>query len=174
MMITAGGSSSIEALLESRHTPAGGRSIEKASDTMAGGLQPTRKKLPQLLPDGLTPDMHLRAAMMVQHPLTYAPSTTDPVKYALESACEGVEQTMAKRMEVAATVRKLAEACKAENDKLLTLCDPAVATVLQAFGCKNVVLMRELAFTCRSLDIASPAYLLIGLPMLGWTPGVEG
>ena len=97
MMITAVGSSSIEALLESRHTPAGGRSMEKAADTMAGGLQPTRKKLPQLLPDGLTPDMHPKAAMMVQHPLTYAPSTTDPVKYALKWACEDADQTMAKR-----------------------------------------------------------------------------
>ena len=74
MMMTAVGSSSIEALLESGHTPAGGRSIEKAVDAMVGGLQPTRKKLPQLLPDGLTPDMHLKAAMMVQHPLTYAPA----------------------------------------------------------------------------------------------------
>ena len=49
-----------------------------------------------------------------------------------------------------------------------------MAAVLRAIGIKNVVLMRELAFTCRSLDISPPAYLLIGLPMLGWAPGAEG
>ena len=91
---------------------------------MAGGLQPTRKKLPQLLPDGLTPDMHLQAAMMVQHPLTYAPSTTDPVKDALKFACPDAAQTLEKRRAVAATVRELAEACAADNDELIKLCDP--------------------------------------------------
>ena len=174
MMITAEGSSSVDAMRESRHAPAGGRSVEKAADTMAAGLQPTRKKLPQLLPDGLTPEVHLQAAMKVQHPLTYAPSITEAVKYALKFACENVTQTLEKRRAVAATVRQLAEACADENDRLLSLCAPSVATVLRAFGVKNVVLMRELAFTCRSLDISSPAYLLIGLPMMGWARGAEG
>ena len=68
----------------------------------------------------------------------------------------------------------MAEACAAENDKLINLCAPSVATVLRAFGIKDVVLMRGLAFTCRSLDISSPAYLLIGLPMMRWAPGAEG
>ena len=61
MMITAPSSSAIERLRASGHVPAGGRSNEKAADTMAAGLQPTRKKLPQLIPDGLSPEMHLQA-----------------------------------------------------------------------------------------------------------------
>ena len=54
------------------------------------------------------------------------------------------------------------------------MCPTSVATVLSAFGTKNVALMREIAYLCNARDIASPAYLLTGLPMLGWTPGAEG
>ena len=31
-----------------------------------------------------------------------------------------------------------------------------------------------MAFLCGSRDIASPAFLLIGLPMIGWSPPADG
>ena len=34
--------------------------------------------------------------------------------------------------------------------------------------------MREVAYAFASRDIASPAYLLLGLPMLGWSPAADG
>lgn len=42
-----------EALALSSLFPSGGRTLARASDSMATGLQPTRKALPQLIPDGL-------------------------------------------------------------------------------------------------------------------------
>ena len=34
--------------------------------------------------------------------------------------------------------------------------------------------MREIAYVCNSRDLASPAFLLIGLPMIGWAPAADG
>ena len=149
-MVKPPDASAAEAMRLSNHTPAGGRSIEKAADTMSGGIQATRKKLPQLLPDGLTPEMHLQAAMTVQNPLTYEASTTIAVRYALKNSPESFNETMRKRTVVAGLLRQLAEACDEENNDLLELCEPSVSAVLKAFGPKNVVPMRELAYVCRT------------------------
>ena len=59
MMVTTDGDSHMDALKGSNFAPSGGRSLAKTSDTMATGLEPTRKALPQLLPDGLPPHLHL-------------------------------------------------------------------------------------------------------------------
>ena len=37
-----------------------------------------------------------------------------------------------------------------------------------------MALMREIAYVCNSRDLASPAFLLIGLPMIGWAPAADG
>ena len=136
----------MERLIASGHVPAGGRSNEKAADTMAAGLQPTRKKLPQLIPDGLSPEMHLQAGLRVQNPLSYELATTESVKYALRNAPDDLDEIIQRRTNVARIIRLLAEACAEEHAKLLRLCEPSVAIVLQAFGTKNVALMREIAF----------------------------
>ena len=52
MMVVASGSSHMEVLTGSNFVPSGGRSLEKTSDYLSTGIQPTRKALPQLLPDG--------------------------------------------------------------------------------------------------------------------------
>ena len=118
--------------------------------------------------------MHLQAALRVQNPLSYEPATTASVKYALRNAPDDLEEVVQRRIEVSRIIRLLAEACADENAELLKLCEPSVARVLQAFGTKNVALMREIAFVCDTNDISSPGLLLIGLPMLGWAPGADG
>ena len=69
MLLTPENATHGEALALSNFVPSGGRSIARASETMATGLQPTRKALPQLIPDGLPPHLHLQAAMVVRHPM---------------------------------------------------------------------------------------------------------
>ena len=174
MLMKMPGATAMETMRTSNHVPAGGRSVEKAADTMAGGIQATRKKLPQLLPDGLPPDMHLQAAMTVQNPLSYPMSSTVAVDYALRNSPDDFEDVMDRRAKVATVLRQLSVLCEVENAELLALCEVSVATVLKAFGTKNVPLMRELAYVCGTQDIASPALLLLGLPMLGWAPVAEG
>ena len=141
---------------------------------MATGLQPTRKALPQLLPDGMPPHLHLQAALATKHPMVCRPVPTYPVAYALKYAMDDDTAMSKRRAEVTAVLRELAEACVSENEELMKLCSPSVVTVLRAIGVKNVAFMREVAFVCGSMDIESPAFLLIGISMLGWAPSAEG
>ena len=132
---------------------------------LATGLQPTRKALPQLIPDGLPPHVHLQAALATQHPLAYRPRATDPEQYALKYAPDDAGMTCERRQAVARTLRGLAAACEPENEELLSMVEPSVAAVLKAIGNKNVALMREIWYACGARDISSPAVLLVGLPM---------
>ena len=174
MMLTDGGQGHSEALTNSNFKPSGGRSIERASEVMAGGQQPTRKALPQLLPDGMQPTSHLQAALALKHPLAYKPDATYPVKYALKYAPTNVDETRERRGEVLTVLRELAAATAEENEMILEMVEPSVGAVLRAIGVKQVALMREISVVCGSRDITSPALLLIGLPMLGWAPSAEG
>jgi len=101
-------------------------------------------------------------------------STTSAVEYALENAPTDVEETMTRRKVVAEAVAQLAELLDDENKSLIKNCDKSVGKVLNAGVMKHVALMRELAVACRTEDIASPALLLIGIPMLGWAPPAHG
>ena len=148
--------------------------MTRASETMAKGMQPTRKALPQLIPDGLSPHLHLQAAMVVRHPMMLKPISSAPVEYALKYADDDLEVTRRKSLAVVSVLRKLAVACQKDNEELMTRCGETVATMLQAVGYKNVAFMREITFACGSRDISSPAFLLIGLPMLGWAPAADG
>jgi hypothetical protein len=174
MMLADGDQAHKEALTRSNFKPSGGRSIARAADVMAGGQQPTRKALPQLLPDGMQPATHLQAALALKHPLAYKPEATDPVKYALRYAPEETDETRRRRGEVLTVLRELAAATAQENEMILKMVDPSVEAVLRAIGVKQVALMREISVACGSRCIASPALLLIGPPMLGWTPSAEG
>ena len=138
LMMAMEGRSHSETLSGSNFKPSGGRSIEKAVDTLATGLQPTRKALPQLIPDGLPPHVHLQAALATQHPLAYRPRATDPVQYALKYAPDDAAATRERRQAVAKTLRELAAACEPENNELLSMVEPSVAAVLNAFGVKTL------------------------------------
>ena len=174
IMVTGSGCSVGETIAKSNFSLAKGRTIEKYTDTISSGVQPTRKALPQLIPDGLPEHLHLEAALMVQHPMTYGPGTTKAVQYALKHVTDDLEDTAARRLKTLSLVKELTEACKEENDELTEACEASVKVVLGAFGTKNVVLMRELSFVCGTRDVTSPCALLIGLPMLGWAPGADG
>ena len=66
---------SVEALLEDM-----GFDVPRASDRLnvalrvSAGFQPTGRSLPQVLPDGLGPDDHLKVAMASIHPMARPPS----------------------------------------------------------------------------------------------------
>ena len=145
-----------------------------SAEVLATGVQPTRKALPQLVPDGLSPQLHLQAALATRHPLSYPPVATDPVEYALKFAPDVVAVTRARRLKMCKLLRKMVEACREESENLLEMIRPEVRTVLKAFGAKNVPMMWEIAYVCGARDISSPALLLIGIPMIGWAPVAEG
>ena len=55
-------------ITESGFRPSGRRSAETISLRIGAGLQPTRRALPTILPEGLGTEMHLQAAHMIPHP----------------------------------------------------------------------------------------------------------
>ena len=96
------------------------------------------------------------------------------MQYALKYAVDDEITMEESRSLVACVLRKLADACYRDNERLLSLCEPSVKQVLMAVRVKNVALMREISFSCKARDIASSGYLSLGLPMAGWTPAAEG
>ena len=86
ILMTPENATQMDALAVSNFTPSGGRTLTRAAETMATGMQPTRKALPQLVPDGLTPHLHLQVAVVVRHPMSLKPSATAPVEYVLKYA----------------------------------------------------------------------------------------
>jgi len=126
------------------------------------------------LPDGLSPQAHLEAALRIENPLNIEGCTTAAVDYALKFADKDLETTIRRRITAVELVTDLVIATAEENDYIVGRCEPSVRAVLHAGSCKNVAAMRELAFLCGTADVASPAYLLTGLPMLGWTPAADG
>ena len=140
---------------------------------MATGVQPTRKALPQLIPDGLPPELHLQAALAARHPLSYPPESTKPVEYALRYAPDDLAETRERRLQVCKLVRILTEACAEENDELLDMVEPEVMIVLTAFGTKNVALMRELAYV-RVTRYRFPVFAATWYPYVGMGAGGGG
>ena len=55
---------------------------------VASGGQPTGAALPQLLPDGMTPDCHSESAMRLMHPVALPPERPTPIAYALDRQSE--------------------------------------------------------------------------------------
>ena len=72
---------------ESSFQPSGHRSGDQLAAVVSTGRQPSRGALPQLLPDGLPPEVHLQAALSIRHPYSAVPSATVAVKYAANLPC---------------------------------------------------------------------------------------
>ena len=63
--------------------------IETIASSIAAARQPRGQALPQLLPDGLTPEAHLAAAKLLDHPMADRPPLPAWCNAAL--AAQGVE-----------------------------------------------------------------------------------
>ena len=156
------------AFQESSFQPSRHRSSDQLAAVVSTGRQPGRGALPQLLPDGLPPEVHLRAALSIRHPYSAAPSATVAVKYAAQFAVDDPMAMTVRRTSVSETIAKLAVALDVENEAILNRCDANVAAVLRAFSKpKHVALMREVQFVAQLQDAAAPCGLVLWLPILG-------
>ena len=71
-------------------------------------------------------------------------------------------------------IDELAEALCDLNDMILRLVSPSVGSVLTAYLCKHVALMRELQFICQTSDQSGMVGLFLGLPLVSWTASAVG
>ena len=147
---------------------------ERAFAVRAGALQAARHKLPQLIPDGLAPDDHLRAALGTVHPFLNHDVSTLPVRMALRWSSLLGDELIAKRSEVVSALEQLSAATAEEDELLLSTVHPNVRITLSAYEVKKLAFMREVSFVTSPRDLGAAASLATGLPMLGWTQSTWG
>ena len=142
---------------------------------VASGLQPSRRALPQLVPDGLTSQEHLSVALSLEHPAVRQPSLFPPVDHAFEHQAKNPEEVVAQRESMINLLCSLSTACAHEATVLRDLAPEPTQRVLVAGGpTRNIPFMREIAYVVSSPDYAALGDYCIGLQMLGWAQPAPG
>ena len=151
------------------------RTAERLAQVLAGGGQPPRTGLPTLVPDGLTPERHLQTALRVGHPMTAAAAPTDAVGHALQYSIDDPIDAETRRGLMRGALEELEHATIAENEFVLSKVHADVAKVLRAGSRpKQLCFMREVQYCIQAPDSDLAIGMVLGLPMLGWTPPAVG
>ena len=108
---------------------------------MAAGLQPSKRALPTLLPEGLGKEVHLRLALQTQHPFTLRNPLSEYCEFAVNGQQGLSEPLGALRHRVTGLILDFSAALKFEAESIVSRCHPWLISVL---GPRNVPLMREL------------------------------
>ena len=157
---------SVDSLLEDM-----GFQVPKGSDRLniatrvSAGVQPTGRSLPQLLPDGLGPNDHLKVARPSTHPMSRPPSLPKWIVNSLEFQDMDSALLVALRKQILLLLSSLAEALKADNLRIVGAVHPYLREVVAK---RNVAFMREVTFIAAGLDPNLMIDYVFGLPMLGW------
>lgn len=146
----------------------------RAADVTSGGLQSKRSRLPQLVPDGLEPEEHLRRALAVQHPMASVEPSTVHVRRALRWSSMHADALIERRTKACDALQHLASCTADEDARIRQLAAREVGVVLNSYAPKCIAFMREVSFVCQSSDNEAPLRLFLGLPMLGWAPRANG
>ena len=100
--------------------------------------------MPQMIPDGLSPDEHWQVACKLVHPMLIRPEVHEPVRVALANAPDDPEEHVQWALNVQELVRKLEGAVRDENSRIMGLVHPWVRAVLTQGGhTRQISLMRE-------------------------------
>ncbi len=92
-----------------RGPPSGKRTKETISTRIAAGTQPRGSALPQLLPDGLSPDVHLKMARSLTHPICRPPILPRQIGHALANQVDDAKGEEARILEVLDILDKLSK-----------------------------------------------------------------
>ena len=155
-------------------------SLSKAmnSVSVATALEAQRQpagRLPQLIPDGLPPDVHQQAALALQHPFAIPGRSTHAVTYACKHSADERDGIGPRRESIIDLVEELTAMLREDNERVVAACAPTVRKVLKSGRCpKNIALMRELGIACRTSDFGCTIGLVLGLPMIGPTERAPG
>ena len=144
--------------------PRGGTNSNTAL-TVATGVQPTGRKMPQLLPDGLGPKDHLFVAQCTLHPLARPPSIPAYCRSAIDFQKNGHQAVNKARMCVMRLLRELASSCAHSNKLIQRAVHPWISRVVEQ---RNIAFMREVRYVCCIGDFNIMLDYIFGLPMMGW------
>ena len=85
----SGGDFSVLQILDNLRTPPSGkRHVSNVAATISSGVHPSKQGIPQLVPDFVTPEMHVQMAQAVRHPFSLPVSVHQAVRKAMESQPE--------------------------------------------------------------------------------------
>ena len=128
-------------------------------------VQPVRRAVPQLIPEGLGTRFHLAVARDVEHPFLRPPTTYNPVVYATKYALQSERDYIAQRLEVTETLQVLADAVYSEILHALRLVEPFLLPVVAR---RNFLVMRKVSVVISWKAPKLIVDLFFGLPQLGW------
>ena len=164
-MLSPPGQSLEQFLHKSHFQPSGSRPISGVARRVGSVIQPVRKAVPQLIPEGLGTRFRLAVARDIEHPFLRPPTTYNPVVCAAKYALQSERDCIAQRLDVAETLQVLADAVYSENLHALRLVDPFPLPVVAR---RNFLVMREVSVVISWMDPKLIVDLFFGLPQLGW------
>lgn len=142
-----------------------GRESSTIAVRLGAGVQPTGRAMPQLLPDGLGPDDHVKVALATVHPLARPPTVPGYCQVALNAQRMGIRAINKLRSIIMVLLCRLAAICMEQNLRIASLRHAWIRPTVEQ---RNVAFMREVTFTCLGLDIHLMVDFVSGLPMMGW------
>ena len=115
----------VSVLDDKEFSPSRHRTNPVISQRVAAGLQPSKRALPSLLPEGLGTECHLSLALQLVHPFQLPAVLPPQCEFAVNNLQKmKVFDVNTRRTEVAALVQQLAEGCQPSNSQVLEICDP--------------------------------------------------
>ena len=145
--------------------PGGKRDIQVIAKRVATGLQPVKRALPTLLPEGLGEDNHLEMALMIPHPFTLPVPVSQPCKYALDFQKNCTYDLNNARNSISAVISLLSKACKSDSLSVLKFIHPLILSIIQP---RNCAFMREISWISAFPDLNFLPHYLFGFDTVGW------
>ena len=154
-----------DSLSTSGFQPGGHRSLDVIAKRVFAGVQPTRRALPTLLPEGLGPDTHLELALQVPHPYTLPAPLSEPCQYAFRGQAALGSYVNEFRNTVCDLIQELSDACSRIDPLDLSWIHPILVSVIKDRNCSFI---REISWITCVPDLNFLPHYLFGFDVHGW------
>ena len=143
-LMTFSTDSTLTSLLESKEfSPSRHRTVPVISQRVSAALQPTKRALPSLLPEGLGPICHLELALKLVHPYQLPVSLPEHCQFSLDKLKANFSNVVQYRLCVSDLVSSLSESCSKNNSLVMQYVHPNLVPILAP---RNLGLIRELSW----------------------------
>jgi len=153
------------ALGEKDFRPSRHRTREVIAQRVAAGLQPTKRALPSLLPEGLGPECHLDLALRLVHPFQLPVHLPEHCRFAVDRLSNPDVPVEIYRARSCTLLSALSLVCKPTNQFL----EPFVHWLLRPIVVpRDLAFMRELSWVCQFPDRRFLVDYVFGMSTVGW------
>ena len=154
-------------LEEQGFSPSGRRSANIIAQRVAAGVQPGRRAMPTLLPEGLGPKVHLELALELVHPFELPVPLPEHCTYAFKMQEKHVNRVNETRLSVLRVTESLAAAC--EKCPVFAVAKEHYHWLLKpTLKPRNLPFMREVSWITGFSDLVFLPDYVLGMSTLGW------